>query len=213
MLDTLCLTGEVGWARVTSASTDDPTDVVGATPIALFLREHADVWTTAGTSTATPATVVTATTVRAALQGCRDRRPEGLRSRCPGNASNKRSALLPRAPRRVPGRRKGPPPRDRGAGSRGPDHVGRLCGLACGRARHEVSGGGRWSAIATSAIDRDTVVQRQAWALLRRCGVVFRRLLTREANAAPWRELTRVYRRLEARGEIRGRTLRRRHVG
>lgn len=44
----------------------------------------------------------------------------------------------------------------------------------------------------------------QAWALLRRYGIVFRRLLTREPNAAPWRELTRVYRRLEARGEIRG---------
>ena len=28
--------------------------------------------------------------------------------------------------------------------------------------------------------------------------------MTREANAAPWRELTRVFRRLEARGEIRG---------
>ena len=27
--------------------------------------------------------------------------------------------------------------------------------------------------------------------------------MTREANAAPWRELTRVFRRLEARGEIR----------
>jgi ATP-dependent Lhr-like helicase len=34
--------------------------------------------------------------------------------------------------------------------------------------------------------------------------VVFRRLLTRETNAAPWRDLVRVYRRLEARGEIRG---------
>jgi ATP-dependent helicase Lhr and Lhr-like helicase len=33
---------------------------------------------------------------------------------------------------------------------------------------------------------------------------VFRRLLVREPNAAPWRDLTRVYRRLEARGEIRG---------
>jgi ATP-dependent helicase Lhr and Lhr-like helicase len=44
----------------------------------------------------------------------------------------------------------------------------------------------------------------QAWALLRRYGVVFRRVMTREANAAPWRELTRVFRRLEARGEIRG---------
>ena len=44
----------------------------------------------------------------------------------------------------------------------------------------------------------------QAWALLGRYGVVFRRLLTREANAAPWRELAHAYRRLEARGEIRG---------
>jgi ATP-dependent helicase Lhr and Lhr-like helicase len=32
---------------------------------------------------------------------------------------------------------------------------------------------------------------------------VFRRVLTRETNAATWRELARVYRRLEARGEIR----------
>jgi len=34
--------------------------------------------------------------------------------------------------------------------------------------------------------------------------VIFRRLLTREALEVPWRELARVYRRLEARGEIRG---------
>ena len=33
---------------------------------------------------------------------------------------------------------------------------------------------------------------------------MFRRLLTLETNAPSWRELTRVYRRLEARGEIRG---------
>jgi ATP-dependent Lhr-like helicase len=29
-------------------------------------------------------------------------------------------------------------------------------------------------------------------------------VLSRETNAAPWRDLARVYRRLEARGEIRG---------
>jgi len=34
--------------------------------------------------------------------------------------------------------------------------------------------------------------------------VIFGRLLTREAIDIPWRELARVYRRLEARGEIRG---------
>jgi ATP-dependent Lhr-like helicase len=41
--------------------------------------------------------------------------------------------------------------------------------------------------------------------LLRRYGVVFWRLLTREGGwLPPWRDLLRVYRRLEARGEIRG---------
>ena len=40
--------------------------------------------------------------------------------------------------------------------------------------------------------------------LLRRYGVVLHRLLLREPHAPPWRDLLRVYRRLEARGEIRG---------
>jgi ATP-dependent Lhr-like helicase len=52
-------------------------------------------------------------------------------------------------------------------------------------------------------VTRDEAVELQAWSLLRRYGVVFRRMLTRETNAATWRELARVYRRLEARGEIR----------
>jgi ATP-dependent Lhr-like helicase len=41
--------------------------------------------------------------------------------------------------------------------------------------------------------------------LLRRYGVVFWRVLEREADwLPPWRDLLRVYRRLESRGEIRG---------
>ncbi len=40
--------------------------------------------------------------------------------------------------------------------------------------------------------------------LLRRYGVVFRKLLERETGLPPWRELFYVYRRMEARGEIRG---------
>jgi len=44
-----------------------------------------------------------------------------------------------------------------------------------------------------------------AMTLLRRYGVVFWRLLNREADwLPPWRELLRVYHRLEARGDIRG---------
>ena len=40
MLDMLCLTGEVAWARLSTG----PTQVVGATPIAVFLREHGELW-------------------------------------------------------------------------------------------------------------------------------------------------------------------------
>ncbi len=41
MIDTLCLTGEVGWARL-SAPAVEATQVVPATLVALFLRAHAD---------------------------------------------------------------------------------------------------------------------------------------------------------------------------
>jgi ATP-dependent Lhr-like helicase len=48
-------------------------------------------------------------------------------------------------------------------------------------------------------------IDHVARALLRRYGVVFSRLLEREATwLPPWRELLRVYRKLESRGEIRG---------
>ena len=51
---------------------------------------------------------------------------------------------------------------------------------------------------------RDAAVEKFARVLLRRYGIVFRRLLERESLAATWYELGRIYRRLEARGEIRG---------
>ena len=52
---------------------------------------------------------------------------------------------------------------------------------------------------------RPEAVEHIARTLLRRYGVVFWRLLEREAAwLPPWRDLLRVYRRLEARGEIRG---------
>ncbi|RAD50525.1 hypothetical protein DN548_31090, partial [Burkholderia multivorans] len=47
-------------------------------------------------------------------------------------------------------------------------------------------------------------LEHVVWTLLRRYGVVFWRLLEREADWLPsWRELVRVLQRLEARGEIR----------
>lgn len=71
---------------------------------------------------------------------------------------------------------------------------------------------GRWAlarrapaAAGAGATDDPEVVEHVARTLLRRYGVVFWRLLAREADwLPPWRNLLRCYRRLEARGEIRG---------
>ncbi len=66
---------------------------------------------------------------------------------------------------------------------------------------------GRWALARRAAAGNGeiTPVEHIARTLLRRYGVVFWRLLEREAaSLPPWRELLRVYRRLEARGEIRG---------
>ena len=53
------------------------------------------------------------------------------------------------------------------------------------------------------SIDRDAI-DAVAHKLLARYGVVFRKVLERESINVPWRDLLRVYRRLEARGELRG---------
>ena len=53
------------------------------------------------------------------------------------------------------------------------------------------------------SIDRESI-EAVAQKLLARYGVVFRKLLDRESISIPWRDLLRVLRRLEARGEIRG---------
>jgi ATP-dependent Lhr-like helicase len=68
---------------------------------------------------------------------------------------------------------------------------------------------GRWALARRSrppaASDAEASAEHLARVLLRRYGVVFWRLLEREAAwLPPWRDLLRVYRRLEARGEIRG---------
>ena len=52
-------------------------------------------------------------------------------------------------------------------------------------------------------VDRE-MIEAVASKLLRRYGVVFRKILDRESLNVPWRDLLRAYRRLEARGEIRG---------
>jgi ATP-dependent Lhr-like helicase len=72
-----------------------------------------------------------------------------------------------------------------------------------------MSDAGRWAlvrrpAAAASAADEDAI-EHIVRTLLRRWGVIFWKLLTREADwLPPWRDILRCCRRLEARGEIRG---------
>jgi ATP-dependent Lhr-like helicase len=65
---------------------------------------------------------------------------------------------------------------------------------------------GRWALLRRgSTVDAAETLEHVAMTLLRRYGVVFWRLLEREADWLPsWRELLRTFHRLEARGEIRG---------
>ncbi len=70
------------------------------------------------------------------------------------------------------------------------------------RPRHT---GGRWSLLYPGeGMDRSKVVEATCWMLLRRYGVVFRETLARESNLPKWRELLIAFRRLEDRGEVRG---------
>mgnify|MGYP001279888642 CR=1 FL=1 len=66
---------------------------------------------------------------------------------------------------------------------------------------------GRWSLLRPSRANPDDSyehVEHIARTLLLRYGVVFRKVLEREEGIPSWRELLYVYRRLEARGELRG---------
>ncbi|MCU1382944.1 MAG: cshA [Acidobacteria bacterium] len=202
MLDTLCLTGETAWARLSSSSRDR-TQLIGATPIALFLREHADAWAAlkGDADDTLPRDEDLGDAARAVVEALRRRgasfiadltAPSGL------DESGVRRGLCDLV----------------GAGLVASDGFGGLRTVvraSGGRAasalsRHHVTG--RWSLLPVRRADdegqREAAVELQARTLLKRYGVVCRRLLAREANLAPWRELTRVFRRLEARGEIRG---------
>jgi ATP-dependent Lhr-like helicase len=152
LLDALCFTGEIGWARLT-------------TGVALSPRAHTSAWLTEVTPT-----------LSEGAQHVLDL----LRTRGASFA------------------------RDLGDDTEALDELV-AAGLITsdGFIGRRPERAGRWS-ILTAGTERDEAVETQARALLKRYGVIFRRLLTREPNAAPWRELARVYRRLEARGEIRG---------
>ncbi len=81
----------------------------------------------------------------------------------------------------------------------------RRSGQGSGRAMRPRHNAGRWALLhAEEVVERPRAVEAACWMLLRRYGIVVRDVLAREANLPPWRELLGGFRRLEDRGEIRG---------
>jgi ATP-dependent Lhr-like helicase len=81
----------------------------------------------------------------------------------------------------------------------------RRAGHGSGKTARPRHSAGRWSLLyAEGPSDRTNAIEATCWMLLRRYGVVFREMLTRETILPRWRELLIALRRLEDRGEIRG---------
>ncbi len=81
----------------------------------------------------------------------------------------------------------------------------RRAGHGSGRAARPRHSAGRWYVLhAGDGADRASQLESTCRMLLRRYGVVFRELLVRESVLPPWRELLVTFRRLEDRGEVRG---------
>ena len=174
MLDMLCLTGEIAWARLSTG----PAQVVGATPIALYARAS-------GARSAGPCGVELGAHASAVLSHLQTRGASfatEVASACELTAGDVHAALTELV----------------AAGAVSSDG---FAGLRTIIGTKPTTATGRWFAVAAAD---DPPVEATAWTLLRRYGVVFRRVIARESGAMPWRELAQVYRRLEARGEIRG---------
>ena len=180
-VDQLCLSGRVAWGRLTPG-TRAP---LRSSPIALLQREHANIWK----APADPASEYSseAKAVREALE---------KRGASFFHELAKATGLLPAYVERGLAELAG-------AGVATADSFAGLRALLAPpeKRRNLVETAGRWALLTAEKSDDVEAVART---LLKRYGVVFRSLLQRESNLPPWRDLVRVYRRLEARGEIRG---------
>jgi ATP-dependent helicase Lhr and Lhr-like helicase len=215
LLDTLSLTGRVAWGRVSGKpALSGANGAVGrnggpirSSPIALFLREHAREWLSQSAD------------ADYQLSSYAARVAEALERRGASFFHDlvAISGLLPTQVEQALGELAGIGlvTSDSFAGLRAlitPSNKRKP--LSGTRRRHRkapfgIESAGRWSLLARGApADGSESALRPtelyAETLLRRYGVVFKRLLAREPGAPAWRELLMVYRRLEARGEIRG---------
>jgi ATP-dependent helicase Lhr and Lhr-like helicase len=208
-LDQLCLTGAVGWGRLSPhpATLQDSTDgkrrviPTSVAPITFFVREEAD-WMTAHDPAIDRSEGRGLSPVaRQALEFLKARGASFFADIVRGTGKLKAeietvlwelvAAGLVTADGFDNLRSLIDPKRRAGRGS------GRVA-----RPRHSA---GRWALLYTDQVsDRARAVEATCWMLLRRYGVVFRDLLVRETNLLKWRELQIGFRRLEDRGEIRG---------
>jgi ATP-dependent Lhr-like helicase len=178
-IDRLCLTGRVAWGRL-SAGTSAP---LKSSPIALMLRAHA--------VGADPVVVDGLSSEAQSVKALLEKRGASF-----FNDLAAASGLLPNVAERALAELVG-------AGLVSADSFAGLRALLAPPEKRKglVEAAGRWSLLCNSLENNFEAVART---LLKRYGVVFRSLLQRETRLPPWRDLVKVYRRLEARGEIRG---------
>ncbi|HXM81320.1 MAG TPA: DEAD/DEAH box helicase [Burkholderiales bacterium] len=179
-IDRLCLSGRVAWGRL-SPGAKAP---LRTSPIALLLREHLNQWKAENDVFEFSSE---ARTVRAALDKCGASFFHELAA-----ATGLLPAFVERGLAELAG-----------AGVATADSFAGLRALLAppDKRRGLIETAGRWSLLRSEKTDEVEAIART---LLKRYGVVFRSLLQRESQLPPWRDLVRVYRRLEVRGEIRG---------
>jgi ATP-dependent Lhr-like helicase len=213
-LDGLCLSGEIAWGRLTatrnaeSGTRNRKAGPVKSTPIALFRRDRGEIWR-AGTPEVDAEELPLSSTGRALLTAFDHRGASFF-----GDLVNATGLLRTEVEKGLGELVAwGLVSSDSFAGLRAllvPSDRRRPIGVGAYRRRGRIAPfgvetAGRWSRThGRPAIPDEQLAEAIAWQLLRRYGVVFRRLVQRETLLAPWRDILRVYRRLEARGEIRG---------
>jgi ATP-dependent Lhr-like helicase len=190
-LDRLCFSGRVAWGRLTPG-TKAP---LRTSPMTLMLREHATNWTPASAGVDRATLTSDAQAVESALR---------QRGASFFHELVKATGLLPTLVERGLAELAG-------AGIATADSFAGLRALLArqDKRRDLVEAAGRWSLLLPSEEPSPQPSPKGegehfARTLLKRYGVVFRSMLQRETNLPPWRDLVRIYRRLEARGEIRG---------
>ena len=217
-LDALCLSGEVVWARLTPlarSATDNAERTRGSgpvrnTPIALLRRKNFALWSSVFPQSAPAVTSEFSTTTQMVYDYLATRGASFF-SDIVENTKLLRSQVEEALADLVAN---GVVVSDSFAGLRALLTPGSRKTQAAARRKHrqpvyEMASAGRWSilqrntTVAPNSNDQ-ALTEEVAWALLKRYGVVFKRLLEREGMSLPWRVLLRFYHRLEARGEIRG---------